>query len=419
MIEIIFGIFIYNISFLINYLCLCKICSKKARLNLGNISIIIVISLVNYYSTQIEIIMIKSFISFISTFIILRLILREDEKKSLMCTLVFMLIVSIIEIICSLFIVNVIKVTPLDYVTSTSYTKDIIGLIILLIIYMVCSLKVIKKQYEKLFELVDHLKINNQYILIVFFMLSIIITFYVINIAGKLKLIYSILYLSIFLIFILYIIFSLYRNFYLKLINQYLINKEDDYIKLLDEYKMFKHNIKNHFYLLKSVGNKKVNNIIDEYNNEFDINDVKVEISSSFPKSMRSFLYSKTIKTDIKIIIDNYIINDPINVLSLKNYLKLIESIGILIDNAIDEASSCLDSYVYIFMQEDDYGYKINVVNKLSKNMFDMDNSCVKGNSKKKNHEGIGLSYIRNKTPFKLQVNINNDMFYTNLSIKK
>lgn len=419
MLETIFGIFIYIISFFINYLCLCKICTKKFRLSLLNIATVIIISLVNYYSTKIEIILIKSFISFISSFVILRLIIHEDEKRSLVCSLLFMLIVSVIEIICSIFIVNILKVTALDYVTSTSYTKSIIGLFILLIIYLVCSTKIVKKQCEKILDLVDRLKINNQYILITFFMLSIIITFYVINIAGKLKLIYSILYLSIFIIFIFYIIVSLYRNYYLKLINQYLINKEDDYIKLLDEYKMFKHNMKNHLYLLKSVGNKKVNKIIDEYNNEFDTNDIKVDVMSSFPKSMKSLFYSKMIKSDVKIFADNFISNDPINMITLRNYLKFIESIGILVDNAIEEASLCEKPYVYLLLQEEDFGYKILVVNNISKAKFDLDNLLIKGNTKKKDHEGIGLSYIKNKTPFKLRININNDMFWVELIVKK
>lgn len=418
--KILLGILIHIIWFESVYMCIRSICSKKICFNFKKSLFIISIALINYFVAVSGIIVFRAFISFLTILLITKFILKEGSRNCLVCTLVYYILVAVAKVIFSIFFVCILKSNPLKYVSSISFSKMITCTIIMHVLALISKTKFVRKLYKKVCNMVDTLKVRSEFILIIIIMMSIVLSFYVLNIVGSVKFLYTVMYLIIFLIFILYFFVSLYQNYYLRILNKYFIEKENEYQRLLDEYKMFKHNIKHELCLLKSVNDKESKKIISAYINEYST-DEAIENIVSLPNSLRATIYKKAIfnNNNIKVIVDSYVEEDPINVLSLKRFVKMVESIGIIVDNAYESATSKPKNYVYIYFSEDDTSYSFKCFNSLNNDIIDIDSIGEKGQSSKDGHQGIGMYYIKNKTDFKLTNCITDNMFVSELLIKK
>ena len=414
------GILMHIIWFDTVYMCIRAICSKKICFNLKKSLFIISIAIINYFVAISGIIVFRSFISFLTVLLITKFIIKEGSRNCLVCTLVYYILVAVAKVIFSIFFVCILKSNPLKYVSSISFSKMLTCTIIMYFLSLIARTKNVRKLYKKICNMVDTLKVRSEFILILIIMISIVLSFYVLNIVGSVKFIFTVMYLVIFLVFILYFFVSLYQNYYLRILNKYFIEKENEYQRLLDEYKMFKHNIKHELCLLKSVNNKERKKIINAYIDEYST-DEAIENIVSLPNSLRSMIYKKAIfnNNNIKVIVDSYVKEDPINIMSLKRFVKMIESIGIIVDNAYESATSKPKNYVYIYFSEDDISYSFKCFNSLSNEIIDVDLVGEKGQSNKDGHQGIGMYYIKNKTDFKLNNFIVDNMFVSELIVKK
>lgn len=418
--RILLGILVYIIWYHAVYLCITSICSKKYSFNIKKTLLIIFIAIINYIIARFEIILFRTIISFASNLYLTGYILKDDRRKCFVCALVYYILVAIAKVIFSIFFVCILKSNPLKYVASISFSKMITCTLIMLALAMLSKTSKVRKLYDKVCDITETLKIKYEYILALIIMLSIILSFYVLNIVGSVKFIYTILYLVIFLAFILYFFMSLYQNYYLKILNKYFVEKEQEYQRLLDEYKMFKHNIKHELNLLQSVDAKEREEIIKEYIDEYSSDEV-IENISSLPNSLRATVYKKAIfnNSNLKVIVDSFVFEDPINVLNLKRFVKMIESIGIIIDNAYENTNLKKMNYVYIYFSESDNKYTFKCINNINNDYIDIDSFAEKGASTKEGHEGIGHYYIKNKTDFKFTNKIHNNMFISTLVVKK
>lgn len=421
MIENILSLFTYYLAFYLEYVNLNSMCGKKHQFRLKIFILILVISIVNYILTITGIFYLKILISFISIYVINRIIIKENPINSLVGSIIYYIITLLFEYMFSLVLVNVLNYNPEKYIASVGIQKCIISYIFDVLTILLFHFKLIKKLYRSFCSLIDKIGVKTSHVYIFLISIFTIEMMYVVNISGKIKFIYTLLYILIFILFILYFSVSLYRNYYLKVLNQYLQEKDEDMQKIIDEYRTFKHNIKNNLIAISSIGNKKTRKMIEEYLNSYTLSTSDNSNISSMPSGLRGIIYQKLIsrnKISTPIIVDNYIKNDPMNILSIRVYRTLVESIGIIIDNALEAIDNCDDKYLYMSLLEDDENYNIKCVNPFN-NEIDIENIQDKGKTSKKDHSGIGLYYIKNKTQFSLKTLVRNNVYIINLKIKK
>lgn len=420
MIDIIFVAFNYLLTFFIEYISLADISKSDKKINYKSIALIIAISIINYYATFTTLYIVKSFISFLSLYFLALFSIRKS-KESAFASLIYFIYMVIIELFTSIILINVLKYNPEKFIVSVSIQKLIVSAIILFILYILCKFKFTNKLYRLINSAFNKIGLKDIHVALLFVLVSLLSTFYVVNVAGETKLFYSIIYILVFILFIVYLFVSLYRNYYLKVFNNFLKDKDDEYQKLIDEYRMFKHNIKHALEAIASVGDKKTKKIISEYMNDYTTYDDNVSNLANMPKGFRGTIYHKIIKSNklnSKILIDNFLKTDPMDILSLKKYCRLVQSLGIIFDNAIEAIDDSSDSYVYLLFMENNNEYIIKCYNQIA-NDVSIDTLLEKGKSTKKEHMGVGIHYIKNKTNFDFTTTIKNDMFCATLRIKK
>ena len=402
------------------YMCISAICSKKFKITLKSILLIILSATIYYFVSKVGIILFRTALSFIIILMFTSFILKNEKRSGLVCTLIYYILVAIAKIVFSIVFVCVLKSNPLKYVASVSFSKMVICTLIMLVLTMLSKTSYVRRLYKKICDMAETLKIRSEFILVFIIMLSVLLSFYILNIVGDVKFIYTVLYLIILLVFIIYVFISLYQNYYLKILNNYFIEKEKEYQRLLDEYKMFKHNIKHELNLLKCTDKDKQMKIINTYINEYSTYE-ELENVASLPNSLRAIIYKKAIfnNNNLKVVVDSFVNEDPIVVLSLKRFTKMVESIGIIVDNAYENVCNGKTNYVYIYLSEDNNKYTFKCVNNICSDYIDIDSFGEKGKSTKNGHEGIGLYYIKNKTDFKFKNCIQGNKYISQLNIKK
>lgn len=420
-IETIFSIISYYTAFYLEYVNICLIVNKKHEFKIKNFIIIGLISAANYGLTLLGIVTIKMVFSFMSILLIALFVVKINYRESLISSTIYYIMILIIEYFSAVIIVDVLKYDPNRFLISVGIQKCIIGHIINIITLLVCAIKIINKLYTLILNLFEKLNVRNIHILYFVFSIFIFQMMYIYNIAGKINIVYGLLYIIVYITFIFFTVISLHKNYYLKMLNSFLLDNDKNMQKILDEYRMFQHNIKNDLLAISSISSKKVKNMILEYMESYHLNYDGINNIASMPEGLKGVIYQKIISFDnisSNIIVDNYIENDPMNILNIKDYRKLVESIGIIVDNALEAMSHNSEDYVYIYLNEDKNNYIIKCINTFN-NTINVDDLMNIGCTTKKKHSGMGLYYIKNKTCFDYKTTIVNNKFCSELIVKK
>ena len=94
------------------------------------------------------------------------------------------------------------------------------------------------------------------------------------------------------------------------------------------------------------------------------------------------------------------------------------QCIGIILDNAIEEAVLTKEKYIYIkLILDDNNKVTFECQNTISKKI-DIDSIGIEGISSKKNHMGIGTTYLRKQTIFDITNIIRENNYIVKLSFK-
>ena len=399
--------------------CFEKILESKYKINLLNVLLIIAISILNYYSAGDNLLLLKLIISLFSFFLISFCIYKEGYKKSITTSIIFLFIITISEIILMV-ILEFIKNVNVSYIIEPNSLKSIASFLTIIVTYFLLSIRFIRNII---------IKINNmlikKYEFLRFFIYTVlaillILMFYILNYLDTNPLILTILFSISCLLIIISSIYSAYKNNSLVLINNLLSNNEESYQKVLENYKMFKHNIMHEFNCIKSLGYKKVNKVIDEYIKEYNDYDYSSNDLNKLPRGISSIFYQKIAEnnTSSKIRVDNFLNEDPINYLSTKKYCKLCQGIGIVFDNAIEATKELDIKEIYIYLSENKNELNIKFYNEF-KSVIDIDSIGVNKVTSKENHMGLGLKYLYNKSDLMIKTTIRNNKFIIELSVKK
>ena len=414
------SLILFPISFLFEYMCLSLISGNKYKINILNIFIISILGVLNLLCAKESLLIIKATISIATYLVICLCLIKLNLKQSFICSSIYIIYIILFEFIISIILVFGLKYEPNNYIHSIYFQKAIVSLVITIFVYLLCLTKFTNNIYNKFLNLFNKIKLRFIHFYIFMFIVMLLSIFYIISIVSDLKIYNAIIYIAVVIFILLYIVSILYSYYYTKILNSFLEEKDENYQKLIDEYKIFKHNMKHKMILIKELGNKKVGKIIDNYLEELNDSIDNLNNISSLPKGLRGIIYNKIIESQYiskNIMIDNFCTTEPFENLSIKTYCALIESLGIVVDNALESVSNT-DNYVYLYMTENNNYYEIKCSNKISDHI-NIDKLFTKDISTKKNHSGLGLYYIKNKSKLYSSININEDNFTITLRAKK
>lgn len=409
------------ITYLIGYRFLTR---DKIRINVFNIVLILILTFISLFIRYYGNIIITIFSNVIFIFLILKKFYNLDVRKSLYYSLVCVLVSLFCDSFLSLIISNV-YLKNYELFQKNYLIRNLLNIPLCVLILIVMNIKfikiIIKKFYDKYIKTTNFSKPMLSIFLFVLLVILISFCFTAYNKFGKLGHFVIILGIFSFTFLFFMTLYLLYKEYQIKLLNKNII-EENKYIKeVAKQEEEFKHNLVNNLLGIKTVGNKKVNNLIDELILEYKNDYKNITNINDLPEGILSIVYRKAYDENIEnlnLAVDNLLKNELINVLSPKNYNQLCTSIGILFDNALDAIKSCKEKVIEITLLEDnDFIYYVqkNSFN----NIIDLEKIGTKDFTTKKNGHGIGLNYINKLKNIEIKNTIINNMFTTKLKIKK
>lgn len=215
------------------------------------------------------------------------------------------------------------------------------------------------------------------------------------------------------------IIFLNYRKNVIKLENLRLIENNGNYHAISKEYRLLRHNLINRLMGIKSVANKRskelIENLIYQYRQENEF----INIIDSAPTGINGIIYQKMYpyaNTNIYFIINSMINEKSFQKLKAWRYNLLCETIGLVLDNALEALEESTKKILYIDIKEEKDKIEILIANTFQ-NDIDLEKLGEENYSTKKRKSGIGLNYLLNNKNLNFKTVITNNVFFIKFSI--
>lgn len=410
-------------SNLICYVLMCifinKISYGKKNIKIKHIVFLVCFSIFNIWLETSSFFLPKIFIRCMFLYCINKIIINLDNTESMINAYLYFLMLIIYEFVLAVILNLFSSLEIYKYAVSTSYFKDCFSILISIFILISIRIPFLKNLFNKVKSICVKKEKYFKYFTLTIFFAIIILLLYILNSSNLENIIISISFILIFFVIIIVYLTSIYRNSKLNNFNTYLISLNDTYENIINDYKMFKHNMKHELTAISMCGNSKVKKLVSEYINEYDSDKEVKNNLYGLPIIIKGIIHQSILRTK-KL---NIIINADVNVysnyfdhISESVYLNLCESFGIIIDNALEASTS--DDQVYINLNELENEIEISCINRF-KGSIDLDYFGYVCETSKEKHMGIGIIYLINKNRIKPEFKIANDKFIAKLIIKK
>ena len=123
-------------------------------------------------------------------------------------------------------------------------------------------------------------------------------------------------------------------------------------------------------------------------------------------------------KVKLEYVINNYIKSDLFDVLWPRKYNRLCETIGLVLDNAVNASSKSKEKMLHIILLEDENMIKIKVINTFNDSL-DVDKIGALNYTTNNNGHGLGLYSLIGKKDVLLTTKIINNLFECTIEAKK
>ncbi|MBO4245645.1 MAG: GHKL domain-containing protein [Bacilli bacterium] len=406
-----FGIMLFTYECIIS--ALQRLSNYRFINNKRNIVIFILFIIGISFADYLNMLLVKNFIVITSSITLIYITSSLKLKESILAYFKEFIIVIITEIFLGIIFGLLLKVGDLndfEYLVL-KLTSTFILIIMNNIVYIIR--KIVKKDLNTNFSII--------------FLISIILLFIAVgslNFIATYNRYYNVYFL--FVILLLFIFFGLYvyiRQLRMSNKEKLEINnlkiKNDEVMRYLHDFKRYNHNLKYDLLLIKEVGNKKtdqiINKLLDNYNKDMYYIDYFEELPSSLVHLFSNVL---TLTNDRKynVIINNKLSKKELNI-NQGDYLYLYKILGNVLTNAV-EAVPKDDGIVLINFYEDEHSQYIDVVNNF-RNDIDMEKLGVQNYSTKNRDSGYGLYSIFSNAVLKIKASIINDLFKVTIYIPK
>lgn len=351
--------------------------------------------------------------SFLIIYFTYKLYFKENSEKCFANTIITFFTFSIVELLLSVFLY--LNISNIILFNNNILLKLGYSVITFNLGVLILKNKYINKRIRKIQKLLEDtisLKIFILFILFIFNMLFIMRI-------SKLNNIYNILCITISLIYIVINLVLIIKEKYiienLKIKNNNLMTSYKSYSKIVDEFKVFKHNLKNELLsIMNTVPKEKreqFQNLIKKYNKNYEWLDGLENI----PDGLQAIIYIKQLeckKENIDIVI-NYNLKNFIND---KDYIDLCDVISICLDNAIEAVKTIDTKIIFVDIYCEAEKIIIKIYNEFN-NVISLNEIGNKNYSTKKKKSGIGIHYInelKNKK-LKYKMEIKNNLFISKI----
>ncbi len=282
------------------------------------------------------------------------------------------------------------------------------NLVISLLILIITKLKISRKLYSGLNELVNNISHKSILLVILMSFIIICVMFYVVY-----KFYYSnqlAVYITIVVMLILYTLITLVilrtNVNYEKIKSKYTLSVENlkSYEQMLDQYRISNHENKNQLLLVRNLSkDKKVKEYIDKLidNKEKDDANVYNTLKRIPDSSIRAVIYSKILfmnnkKISYSIKIDRDLSSKDFATIPSNISLDICNILSIFMDNAIDEVDNSKIKQVLIeFAKLSDGRIEVAISNVCDRDI-DFNKIYGMGYSTKGGEHGYGLSIVKN-----------------------
>jgi hypothetical protein len=360
----------------------------------------------------------KLLISFFLICLLYYFFIDKNYKKAIINSLIFCLIVLLVDIIISIFATFILGKYLITNLLE-KYYKIIFTLIENIIFLLFCFIPETNKKINKLID-----KISDQnkefYYLFLYGIIYISTCILLYNVILKeLPLFYFLLLLFSCTFILIYSQIEIYKLKEKDKQNEAILKLNTFYGNLLEEDKIFKHNINNKLLTIKSIGNSKVKKLVDEYLNEEPTSARETNNLYNVPNSIKGIICEKVYHFKwTKIVVNNQLKTDPYKNIDLNIYRKLCEIISISLDNAIEATEQLKNGYIFLnFYCEKDNNI-IEIINNFDEKL-DVDKLGNKNYSTKNRGSGYGIYSVLKYKKVMTKYIINNNNFITKIEIKK
>ncbi len=385
--------------------------SHKELFNKRVIICILILTIVLLLNNFLNINQFKIIMSFCIIFLLNILAFKDNVKETLYNTIIYTMVSVVIELLFApIFLRNY---SSIEHLNSKGYTIKIIYTL------FVFTISNIFFTSSKIIYYIDSIKrtikktISIEVILILSLIIFNILGYLLIGKMNNIHFIISLIISIGYIITTLLMIFINKKNIEkLKLKNLSLEKSYASYSNILDEFREYKHNLKNKLFAIKSYlpesEQNKLNELIISHNDKCEwLNDIK-----NMPQGLEGLLYLKKYEAENKNV--NLIINYNSKIkISNKDYLDLCDVLGIFLDNAI-ESSNGKEKIVLLDAHDKKNSIIITITNKFN-NYINLSKIGEKNYSTKKVKSGIGLYYVNNLKNKRITTDIKiiNNLFNT------
>lgn len=347
-----------------------------------------------------------------------KIIYKDDWKNIIINYIVIYAMIIILEILVSNILLKIGLISNNAEAMLYTFSKFALSIIVSLLEYLIFSINIVNKLAKNLINFfISNVNASNIAYLL-FITCAILGILNIDNFAANNSTQLILLLIIIFAILFAVIIKSKTKEEILKTSNKRLIDYNEKYGQFLDEYKIYKHNIKHKLAGMKTFGNKKINALIDDLLEEETTFTLKNNNLYNVPNGIKGIVAERLYNTKINVIIDNKLKGDPFVKLTPKKFNSISESIGICLDNAVEASIETNNPVVTLDLYEDEEYIYIKTGNNFCNNI-DIDELGDKYYSTKNRGSGLGLFSIIHNKLIKEKISIINDIYYIELKIKK
>lgn len=379
--------------------------------NLKLIIIVIFVSLLIFINNNYNFTSLRLLVSLFIEFILFYTYFKDSIKETIYRTIIILLFTATIELIIALIIPTSISNYILnDFIIG----KLILSIIVFKISDLLTNIEKIKIYINKLYNLISK-KIFLKVILLIVILIIDFSLYLRIN-----KFTYSFITITTNLIYIYITLCEIIKNNIniekLNAKNKELISAYETYRESYDKYRELKHNLKNDLLSLKSCIKKDKQIILNELIKKYNENTSWINDITKVPEGIQGIIYLKKVEAEKKKI--ELIVNNKSKLrIREKDYIDICDSIGILLDNAIEAAETSKTKNILIDIFDKDNTLNIKVINCFN-NALNADDIGKKNYSTKKRKSGIGLYYLKklNNKNIKIKNSIINNLFFVTIT---
>lgn len=380
-----------------------KISSKKFSFNSNKLIIILMTFIqfcTNYYINT----WVKVIISFLILYFLFKLIFKENIKNTLIKTLFIYFLITSIELILSFLVIYVRFLNFTNLNLKTIIFKNIFTIILISIVQIIFNIKGLTKNINKLIKIL--VKDNLVILKVILFIINLFALIILMKFAVKIN--QTNYFLNILFLFIVSVLYFILlencvkiekMNEHQKILFEYI----SKYEKLIDKDNINQHEILNNLLILKSYKNKnskEFNDYLDEMIFKFDNSEKeKLKNITKLPTGIKGIFYYKIYDVEkYNINLTFYYSKKLDNIwkyIGNRDYTRLCEIIGILLDNSIEASKKSKDKLLTIDIFKEKNFLNLFIENSIDKKV-NIQNAKKKYFSTKGKTRGLGL-YIAYK----------------------